>query len=576
MGDQSRMSDQTTPANGLIAPPGIGFPVIVSSLAINLLGLALPLVILQVFDRVIPFESYSTLTILFIGLCGTTILDFCLKWARITYLGYQGQKFELELGSRFLDRTLDAEPEDYNRSTTGAHFERLSAVAQLRDYYAGQSRLLAIDLPFTTIFILMIGLIGGWLVAIPLISLCLLLGFKSILQRAQGPIFENRKTLDGRRYSFLIECLSQIVTVKAQTMEPQLLRRYELLQEQSVDISHKLIRFSGFSQSFGALFSQASVAAMGLFGGYLIIIGQIGMAELAACMLLNGRTVQPLLKMLSHWAQAENVQAASRKIDEVASLQQRKVDQEQDFEIKGNLNFEGVTVSKDDGSDNLFSNVSISVDAGTVLSVVGEEDLGKQSFLRLILAELRPSSGQVELDGQPITAFASARGHQGIVYVDQSPAIFTGTLLENISCFGDAASVERALDFSKKIGLEKIVHRLPLGYGTPLGQGNHLHTSFAMCQTICLVRALALQPKLLLISNATSALDERSVSRFAACLAELKGQTTIVMSSQREQLLELADQSVLLVSDLAGRAQIWDDDAEEDAAEAALLWGETA
>ncbi|MBW4708950.1 ATP-binding cassette domain-containing protein [Roseobacter sp. YSTF-M11] len=549
--------------HALIAPPRIGWPVVIATLAINLLGLALPLVVLQVFDRVIPFESYSTLTILFIGLCATTVLDFSLKWARIVYLGYQGQKFELNLGSRFLDRTLGADPEDYCRSTTGTHFERLSAVSQLRDYYAGQGRLLAIDLPFTAIFILMIGLIGGWLVAIPLVSLALLFLFKIVLQRAQGPIFESRKTLDGRRYSFLIECLSQIVTVKAQTMEPQLLRRYELLQDQSVNISHKLIQFSGISQSFGALFSQAAVAAMGLFGGYLIIIGQIGMAELAACMLLNGRTVQPLLKMLSHWVQAENVDAANKKIDEVAALRQRPAGARFETDIEGHLTFRDVTVARDNETDNLFSNVSFDVPAGTVLSVVGDEDASKLALLRLILAEAVPTSGSVLLDGKPISAFSATRGMGGIVYVDQSPAIFSGTILENISCFGDADAVERALAYSRKIGLEKIVHRMPLGYSTPIGQNSHLQNGFAMSQAISLVRALAMQPRLLLISSATSALDERSVSRFAACLQELKGHTTIVMATPRDQLLDLADQSVLLVGDMAGNAQIWGDDIAE-------------
>ena len=546
----------------------MGFSVILSSLAVNLLALALPLVVLQVFDRVIPFESYATLTLLFIGLCVTAVLDFCLKWARIVAMGYQGEQFELTLGNHFMDRSLNAEPGAYDASSTGVHLERLNAFAQLRDYYSGQGRLFAIDVPFTAIFIVMIGLIGGWLVLVPLISLVLLYAFKSLLQRAQAPIFEKRKILDGRRYSFLIECLSQILTVKADTMEPQLLRRYELLQKQSVDISQNLIQVSGFSQSFGALFSQAAVAAMGLLGGYLVIIEKIGIAELAACMLLNGRTVQPLLKMLSHWAQTESIDAAQAKIDEISTLQQRDTAVAFMPELQGRLSFDGVSAERPDQDSLIFSDATFTLKAGEVLSVVGEAGSGQASFMRLILGEQQAKSGDIRIDDKPLAHFAATRGHRGIVYVDQTPAIFSGTLLENISCFGEGDAIARSLAVSAELGLEKKVHHLPMGYSTPMGQVGQLASSLALLQTIALVRALALEPRILLINDATSAMDERAVTRLARYLEARKGAMTMVLATPRQQLLSLADQSIMLVDGTSDSMLLWDNDAAEDAAAA--------
>ncbi|MDW3180760.1 ABC transporter transmembrane domain-containing protein [Roseobacter sp.] len=565
------MRPKTTGLCDKIKPPRMGTSVIVSSLAINMLGLALPLVVLQVFDRVIPFESHATLTLLFIGLCVTTALDFFLKWARIVVMGHQGEQFELSLGDHFMDRSLNAEPSAYDASSTGVHLERLNAFAQLRDYYSGQGRLFSIDVPFTAIFIVMIGLIGGWLVLVPLASLVLLYLFKTILQRAQGPIFEKRKVLDGRRYSFLIECLSQILTVKADTMEPQLLRRYELLQKQSVDISQSLIHVSGFSQSFGALFSQAAVAAMGLLGGYLVIIGQIGIAELAACMLLNGRTVQPLLKMLGHWAQTESIDAAQAKVDEISALQQRNASAEFVHTLEGRLRFDGVSAGRDDQENLIFSDVTLDVKPGEALSVVGEAGSGQATFMRLILGEQQPRSGEIYIDERPVAEFSATRGHRGIVYVDETPAIFSGSILENISCFGEGEAIARSLSISAELGLEKKVHHMPMGYSTPMGQVGQVASSLALLQTIALVRALALEPRILLINDATSAMDERAVARLAQFLQAIKGKTTLVMATPRQQLLSLAGQSIMLVDSTADSLLLWDHDAEDDAATAAAL-----
>ncbi|WP_298836773.1 ABC transporter transmembrane domain-containing protein [uncultured Roseobacter sp.] len=550
-------------------PPRFGVSVIVSSLCINLLALALPLVVLQVFDRVIPFEAYETLTLLFMGLCVVAVLDFALKWARLVLLGHEGEKFELDLGDRFIKRSLDAEPSAYDQTSTGDHFERLNALAQLRDYYCGQGRLSAIDLPFSAIFVLMIALIGGWLVLVPLAGIAMLYLFKAVLQRAQAPVFGKRKTLDGRRYSFLIECLSQILTVKADTMEPQLLRRYEVLQNQSVDISERLIRLSGLSQSFGALFSQASVAAMGLFGAFLVIQGQIGIAELAACMLLNGRTVQPLLKMLSHWAQSESVESALSRIEEIGNLPQRSTEATESPPLVGHLDFDHVTAFPGSDQKRAFSDITFDLSAGGILSIVGDEGAARDAFMRMILGEETPEEGRILIDGQPVRSFREARGPGGIAYLDQNPVVFSGTLLENISCFGEGDAIARSLEYSKQLGLEKTVHRMPMGYSTALGQTGEIVSSMALMQTIALVRALTLQPAILLINDATSAMDDGAVARVATCLEALRGQTTLVLASEHEQLTALAQQTVLLAGRKEQEFSLWDEDAEADAASAA-------
>lgn len=547
-----------------IAPPRVGATIIIATLCLNLLSLALPLVVLQVFDRVIPFSATSTLFYFFVGLCVVALLEFALKWCRAVLLGDQAERFEENLNQKFVMATLNAKPDAFRNSSSAAHLDRLGAIAQLRSHYGGQARILSIDLPFTAIFVAMIAMIGGWLVAVPVISLAFLLLFKTALTHAQSKVFDKRKTLDGRRYSFLVEVLSQIRTVKANTMEPQMRRRYELLQKQTADISHDVILFSGFSQTFGALFSQVAVAGMGLLGGFLVIQGAIGIAELAACMLLNGRTVQPMLKALSLWAQSESLTMAKSKVGEACNLAQRGDAPDPRTDVKGHIVFRDLSVKYEGRDEWLFRDLNGEVKPGACLLLEGHGGSGKSTFMKLIMAERSFEGGTLLIDDEPPEVFAGTRGRDGFVYCDQNPVYFSGTVLENMSSFGDGALIEKALKLSEALGLDKILHRLPMGYNTPVHESKALLNNQNFLQAMTLVRALALSPRILLLNNVTTSLDESTKTRLANVLAALKGNTTLVLSSTDAPMTRLADVTIRLETARRATERAWSEDLAQE------------
>lgn len=544
--------------------PMLGVPVLAATLALNLLALALPLVVLQIFDRVIPFQATETLFFLFVGMCVVALFEFSLKWARIVLLSDVGEVFDQSLSQRFMQSTLNAEPEAFAKVTPASHLDRFGAISQLRTYYSGQGRILAIDLPFAALFVAMIGLIGGWLVLVPLASIAILLVFKTVLKHAQASVFEERKKLDDRRYSFLVEILSQIKTLKANAMEPQIKRRYELLQDQTVEISQKVIRFSGFSQSFGALFSQMAVVAMGLFGGYLIIIGTLGIAELAACMLLNGRTVQPMLKTLNLWVQSENLAASRAKLDETFAMPARHTAPKQPKALEGHICLKDLTLKHPTRDGFLFRDVNIDLAANQNLAVLGQGGTGKSTLMKLILGEIEPSQGEVLIDGIPAVELTHARGSKGIGYIDHQPVVFTGTVLNNISAFGDGETIRRALAYSERIGLDKVLHRLPLGYNTLTQDSPALTNNQAALLGISLVRVLALEPKILLVNDVTSTMDTATREGFLSLLDEIQHHTTLVISSTDEKLLSFAETTLDLGRSGNQDVDAWVEDQRAD------------
>jgi ATP-binding cassette subfamily C protein LapB len=549
--------------NKLIGPP-VGAAVLIGTFALNILALALPLVVLQIFDRVIPFESTSTLFFLFVGLCLVSILEFTLKTARAALLGSTGEAFEAKLSEHFINATLKSEPEKFSQTTPAAHLDQFGAIAQLRGYYAGQGRILAIDLPFTAVFVAMIGLIGGWLVLVPLGCIVALLLFRVSLQSAQSSIFEKRRTLDSRRYSFLAEAVSQIKTLKANTMEPQILRRYELLQQQTTDISYRIIKFSGLSQSFGALFSQLAVAAMGLFGSYLVVTKQIGIAELAACMLLNGRSVQPMLKALGLWVQSENIAAAKTKFEKACAFEQMPKLPNRSAELSGGIEFKNVSFASEESDAPLLQNVNICVATGEALLLSGKVGEAKKSLLKLILGEVSPTTGRVLIDTKPAREYLTSRGPNGICYVDHKPVIFAGTVLDNISAFGDGERIELALRLSSLFGVEKYIQRLPLGYNTQVLNSPILKNNRAVMQGISLVRALALQPKILLLNNIGAAMDNNGKSALVAFAKNHEKTPTLVVAEDTNCFAGIADQILNLDHSEDALVRAWQADALAD------------
>lgn len=545
-----------------IERPRVGTSVVLATLSLNILALAMPLVILQIFDRVISNNSLHTLGLLTLGLFVVIGFETILRTARVVIMSSVSETYELTQTAKFVDRILAAHPAAYAKATGAEHLERFGAIGKLRDSYAGQGRLAKIELPFAVLFIAMIGLIGAWLVVIPILGVILLLWFTGVLVRYQEPIFDERNTLDARRYAFLIEILSQIGSIKLNTMEKQMLRRFEMMQGKSTKNSRWTILFSGLSQAFGAVYAQAVLVAMGLFGGFLVIRGNIGMAELAACMLLNGRTIQPFVKMLGVWAQSESIAASEKKLNAALTIEAPAlVDDQQSVLAGGQIDIEDLTIAYAGSSSPIIQDLSATILPGDSMSIIGEDGTGKMALLKVIMGEMQPKAGRVLIDGKPVSAVWPPRGKNGIAMVGIGPVIFNGTILQNISAFGDGENIERALEVSRTLGLEEQIHRLPMGYNTVLGENSRFVLDASCRKLIALVRAFVVQPKILVLHDPTYGIDHKPRQKLVAHITEGLGEMTVVAVTH-DDLLAGASEDTLLLQDR--KYEVWGADLRAD------------
>lgn len=529
-----------------LSKPPLGSAMLAASIAVNVLGLVLPLVMLQVFDRVIPNQALETLLVLVVGLSIAVFLDFILKACRIVVATHLGEEFERTSTSEVIRRLFNARPNSIGKLSGAERFEATTTLSQLRDHHCGESRLAMVDLPFAVVFVLAVAWVGGGLALVLLASFAALIAMSVIFRSKQKMVYAERKSIDGRRYSFFAEFLSKIHVIKSNCMETPMLRRYELLQDRSVDVSKRLITVNGISQAFSATMSQAILGAVALTGGAMVINGSLGIAELAACTLLSGRAIQPMFKLTSLWIQGESAASAKKRCGELISLPQRVKGADQ--RLVGEIDFEDVAVRLKNRKTPLFQDVSFRCLPGECVALTGDDGAGKTTFLRLIMGEQRPSAGHVRIDKRPAADFLCARGNGGIAYLDQKPTIFETTIAQNLTLSNDATHAATAVQLANSLGLSDVVNRLPKGYETLIGGKGAMPLPEGMLQLIALVRALSRSPKILLFNEANTAMDSRTDIATLEAIRSLKGLTTLVLVSRRPSFVAIADKQINLAA----------------------------
>ena len=200
--------------------------IFLASLIINILSLAFPLTLLQVYDRIIPNVAYSTLVFLSAGVVITLLIEAGLKIAR-SYVGaWSDAKFQHIMGCEAFKHIIHSRVRDFEKEGAGVHLKRLNALGAMRDFYTGQAVISMADIPFLVLLLVIIAYIAKWLVLVSVVMLVVFV-FSTIFQTKNlRHILDDRQEHEDRRLNFIIETLSNIHTVKSLTLEAQMLRRY--------------------------------------------------------------------------------------------------------------------------------------------------------------------------------------------------------------------------------------------------------------------------------------------------------------------------------------------------------------
>ncbi len=517
---------------------------IAASCALNLLALALPITILQVYDRVIPNAATETLGLFAIALGVVLFLDLVLSLCRSYLCSWAGARIQYQMSCVAMEHLLSNDIRAFESVPVGVHLQRLRAIDSVKTFLAGQALLLTVDLPFALLFFLLIGLIAGSLVLVPVVIL-IFLGFATYATgvRLSASLGQTHQT-DDRRYNFIIEVLRKIHTIKGLGLETLMVRRYELLQASSAKSSYQNTIAVASARNTGHLFAQITAAAVGAYGSILVFDNTLTVGALAACTLLASRSAQPMVRALATWTQFQNVRAGQARINEILLMpRETGPDVPPIHEIEGRIEFERLSYSYSSNDDTLFHNVNLRVRPGETISIVGANGSGKTTLLGLMKGLLLPTEGRVLIDGYNLWEHDPMTFRRQVLYLPQMPTLFQGTLLENLTMFRGSRYVSTAMAFAERLGLHAAVSRMPDGYETQIEQSVNSGLPEGIRQRMALVRAFTLveDPRLLLFDEANSFLDHEADAQLLDLLREYQDTCTMAIISYRPSYLALAD-----------------------------------
>ena len=517
------------------------------SLVINLFSLAVPLVTLQVYDRILSFQSIGTLQVLCSGVVVVVILDTILRLCRSVLIGWASACFEHDAFTSSLKHLMSIKLRDVQKFSHGQQLQRLSAISKLKNFYSGQALINIVDLPFVLIFIGFIAYLGKSLVIVPIVLLGLFAVYAYVLGKHMKHVLEKKDVHEDRRINFISETLDKIHTVKMLGLECALLRRSEEMQNQNIVDAHRLNAQNMQSQNAASLFTQIMMVSMISMGAYMVIDGQMSMGVLIACVLLSGRIMQPVQRALSFWSNFQEYQLAKKKMEALLSCpEQTKVKKSALKVPKGKLEMKGLSFSYEEGEDaTILNDVNLSLPPGTAISLVGAPGDGKTTLMKLIAGIYEPTGGKIMVDGVETCQYPFEDIAKYIGYLPPDSEIFQGSVMDNITSFRPDME-DQAIEIAGYLGIDTVVSKLAQGYNTHLFDGPADPITPGMKQRITLARVLINRPRILLFDYADKSLDKDGYNHLFKFLGQIKGQASMVLVSNDRNILHLAQAEYMI------------------------------
>lgn len=534
-------------AKSTATAPGRDPYVFAASFTANLLALAVPLSMIQIYDRVIPNDGVETLTVLALVVVTSVLAEVALRMARRRLLLISGDAFERDAYRRAIRGLLSEDPANDARANQGTSFTRLTAIERLRAHHTGDTATAILDLPFAILFlavILMISpFVGGVVLAILALSSLILRHIRRGILGSQ----RDRLEVEARRHSYVVEVLSGMETVKGLRIEDFMARRYERLLTQSAFSSAEIARRIQHAQGFTAAVGTLAPVVTAVAGAYLAIRGEISVGALAALVLLTGRIVQPVLRLESFVASADSARLALRDYLSLAELPHRGTGTTAAEKID-RIALRGVATAPDPGLGIAFEGVELDIARGDFVLLTNVRRAHATHFLRLLLGEVPVTAGEITLDGVPVAEVRLEDRQRLVRLLSGETSLLDGTLLDNLSGFAPGPVRGRAIDLANRLGLDDFIVKSPDGLATQVRAGNNGRIPRSAARIALNVAGLVTAPDVILLDDADAGLDDAMLGRLVAWLRDTAPGRIVVMASGRPELAALANRSV----DLSG------------------------
>lgn len=516
--------------------------IIVAGILVNVLGLLLPLYSRLVYDKVIGNHIQETLWALTLGMLLFVALEMVLRIIRVYYTEQLAGRLDAEFDEVSARRLLSAKVQ----APVGVVLARYRDLSAARDLMSSNYMLLLVDLPFLLLYLIVLGFIGGHMVWVLLVGGALLVGLQLLFKVPANDYANAAMKVGASKVDKLASIVFGMETLKTTPLQDRLMRSF-LADATANSVAQAKSRFwmnTGYAVSTVG-YTLISVATL-VVGVYLIEDNLLTVGALIACSLLISRATTVLSSLAALLGRVEMFRRARAAFDQLFEEEAASEKASADVlrqEMRGLIQVGNLLLHLDKKETPTLKHVSLTIQPGEKVGIVGRSGSGKSTLLRALAGLHKPEEGHVLIDGVAVTAYADEVRMRCIGFKPQEPFLFDGTVAANIFV-GDRVPgqvYEAALSVS---ALDELIARGELRLDQLLKAPGNL--SGGQRQMVVLARVIAAMPRILLLDEPTTGVDQQTEARIIERLIGYAGSRTLVVATHSPALLRHMDRIIVI------------------------------
>ena len=487
---------------------GLMLQIVGVSLCLLLFGLALPVFTKVIVDRVLPFRIVSVMAILGTGLLIVVVAQAVGSYLRAALLLYLQGRLDMRMMLGFFEHLLSLPFRFFQQRSSGDLLMRLGSNTMIREVLTSQMLSATLDgglvVGYLAILLARSLFFGVVVFGVGLLQAALLLG----TSRRLRDLTQRDLAAQSVSQSYLVEALSGMATLKAPGTEDQALDHWSGLFANKLNASLRRGHLSAILDTAMTTLRTLSPLLLLWVGTFQVLHGAMSLGTMLGLIALATAFLGPLSSLVSN---AQHVQLVAAHLDRIADVVEAEPEQELDLvqdapRLSGRIELKNVGFRYDPNAPLVLRNISLTIEPGQKLALVGRTGSGKSTLAMLLLGLHIPTEGEILYDGIPLQRlnYRGLRGQFGVVL--QEPFLFSGSIRQNIAFGNPDLRLAQVVEAARMAAIHEDIAEMPRGYETRIAEGGS-GLSGGQRQRLSLARALAHDPAILLLDEATSHLD---------------------------------------------------------------------